>query len=532
MYDYVIVGAGSAGCVLASRLTDDPDVNVLLIEAGPPDSSDNIHVPVALSQLMHSHLDWDYSTLPEPFADRRRIHLPRGRTLGGSSSTNWMVYIRGHRADYDEWRDGGCEGWGYDDLLPYFKRAEDNERGASEYHGVGGPLRVSEGRSRNPMTEAFLEACDQAGQRRNEDFNGAEQDGFGRYQVTQSDGRRCSTAAGYLRPAMSRPNLTVETFLQVHRVLFEGDRAVGVQAERMGELKEVRAEREVVLCGGAYNSPQLLMLSGIGSAQLLTMLQIPVVADLPAVGQNLQDHAASGWLWTHDEPVSLLSAMTDENMTRFESEGSGPLTSNAVETGGFLRSSEVLSAPDLQFHVAGAMLLDEPIYEHGLTIGVYPAKPASRGMLTLRSPDPTVAPFILHNYYAEDSDMQAAMQGLRFASEIAAQPALAPYTVRPYDQPESDSGQDLRAYLRRQTYTAFHPVGTCRMGSDAEDVLDTELRVRGVQGLRVVDASVMPSVVRGNTNAPTIAIAERAADLIRGVEPLSAATPKAVAAGA
>ena len=291
MYDYVIVGAGSAGCVLASRLTDDPDVSVLLIEAGPPDSSDNIHVPVALSQLMHSQLDWDYSTLPERFADRRRIHLPRGKTLGGSSSTNWMVYIRGHRADYDEWRDEGCEGWGYDDLLPYFKRAEDNERGASEYHGVGGPLRVSEGRSRNPMTEAFLEACDQAGQRRNEDFNGAEQDGFGRYQVTQSDGRRCSTAVGYLRPAMSRPNLTVETFLQVHRVLFEGDRAVGVQAERMGELKEVRAEREVILCGGAYNSPQLLMLSGIGSAERLTMLQIPVVADLPAVGQNLQDHA-------------------------------------------------------------------------------------------------------------------------------------------------------------------------------------------------------------------------------------------------
>jgi choline dehydrogenase len=274
------------------------------------------------------------------------------------------------------------------------------------------------------------------------------------------------------------------------------------------------------------------MLSGIGSAELLTMLQLPVVADLPAVGQNLQDHAASGWLWTHDEPVSLLSAMSDENMARFESEASGPLTSNAVETGGFLRSSEELSAPDLQFHVAGAMLLDEPIYEHGLTIGVYPAKPASRGMLTLRSPDPTVAPFILHNYYAEDSDMQAVMQGLRFASEIAAQPALAPYTVRPYDQPESDSGQDLRAYLRRHTYTAFHPVGTCRMGSDAEAVLDTELRVRGVQGLRVIDASVMPSVVRGNTNAPTIAIAERAADLIRGVEPLAPATPKAVAAGA
>jgi choline dehydrogenase len=532
MFDYVIVGAGSAGCVLASRLTEDPDVSVLLIEAGPPDSSENIHVPLAFPQLLHSQLDWDYSTLPEPFADRRRIHLPRGKTLGGSSSINWMVYIRGHRADYDEWRDGGCEGWGYEDLLPYFKRSEDNERGASQYHGAGGPMAVSDGRSRNPMTEAFLEACDQAGQRRNEDFNGTEQDGFGRYQVTQGDGRRCSTAVGYLRPAGSRPNLTVETFLQVHRLLFEGDRAVGVQAERLGELHEFRAEREVILCGGAYNSPQLLMLSGIGPAELLTMLQIPVVADLPAVGENLQDHPGSGWLWTHDEPVSLLTAMNDENLELFSSEGSGPLTSNGVETGGFLRSREELPAPDLQFHVAGAMLVDEPIYEHGITIAAYPAKPVSRGTVTLRSPDPTVAPFILHNYYSEDSDLQTVMHGLRVASEIADQPALAPYTVRPYDPPASDSEEDLRAYVRRHTYTTFHPVGTCRMGSDAEAVVDTELRVQGVQGLRVIDASIMPSIVRGNTNAATIAIAERAADVIRGVEPPTSAPPKAVAAGA
>jgi choline dehydrogenase len=531
MYDYVIVGAGSAGCVLASRLTEDPDVSVLLIEAGPPDSSENIHIPLAFSQLLHSQLDWDYSTLPEPFADRRRIHLPRGKTLGGSSSINWMVYIRGHRADYDEWRERGCEGWGYDELLPYFKRSEDNERGASEYHGAGGPLKVSDGRSRNPITEAFLEACDQSGQPRNEDFNGAEQDGFGRYQLTQGDGRRCSTAVGYLHPAMSRPNLTVETYTQVHRVLFEGERAVGVQAERLGELRELRAEREVILCGGAYNSPQLLMLSGIGSAELLSMLEIPVVADLPAVGQNLQDHAGSGWLWTHDEPVSLLTAMNAENLALFERAGFGPLTSNGVETGGFLRSRDELPAPDLQFHVAGAMLLDEPIYEHGFTLAVYTAKPTSRGMVTLRSPDPTVAPYILHNYYSDDADMQTIMRGLRFASEIAAQPALAPYTSRPYDQPASDSEQDLRAYLRRHTYTTFHPVGTCRMGSDAEAVLDTELRVRGVEGLRVIDASVMPSIVRGNTNAPTIAIAERAADLLRGLEPLAPAAPRAVAAG-
>jgi choline dehydrogenase len=530
MYDYVIVGAGSAGCVLAARLTEDPDVSVLLIEAGPPDSIENIHVPLAFSQLIHSQVDWDYSTLPEPFADRRRVQLPRGKTLGGSSSINWMVYIRGHRADFDEWRDGGCEGWGYDDLLPYFKRSEDNERGASEYHGAGGPLAVSEGRSRNPMTEAFLEACDQASQLRNDDFNGAEQDGFGRYQVTQGDGRRCSTAVGYLHPAMSRANLTVEPFTLVHRVLFENGRAVGVEASRLQELKEFRAAREVILCGGAYNSPQLLMLSGVGSPELLTMLQIPVVAELPAVGQNLQDHAGSGLLWTHDEPVSLLTAMTDENAELFAREGSGPLTSNGVETGGFLRTREDLPAPDLQFHAAGAMLLDEPIYEHGFTLAVYPVKPASRGWLTLRSADPTVAPFILHNYYAEDSDMETIMRGLRFAYEIAAQPALARYITRPYDEPATDSDEDLRAYLRRQTYTTFHPVGTCRMGSDAEAVLDNELRVRGVDGLRVIDASVMPSVTRGNTNAATIAIAERAADLLRGLEQVRGEVPKAAAA--
>lgn len=518
MYDYVIVGAGSAGCVLAARLTEDPDVSVLLVEAGPPDTVESIHVPAAAAQLFHSQLDWDFSTLPEPFADNRRIHLPRGKTLGGSSSINWMVYIRGHRADFDGWRDGGCEGWGYDDLLPYFKRAEDNERGASEYHGTGGPLTVSDGRSRNPITEAFLEACDQDGRERNDDFNGPEQDGFGRYQVTQREGRRCSTAVGYLHPAMSRLNLTVETFMQVHRVLFEHGRAVGVQATRMGETgkpHEFRAEREVILCGGAYNSPQLLMLSGVGSAELLTTLQIPVVADLPAVGQNLQDHSGTGLLWTHDEPVSLLSAASEENMALFAAEGRGPLTSNAVETGGFLRTSAELPAPDLQFHAVPAVVLDEPIYEHGFTLAICPLKPASRGMLSLRSPDPTVAPFILHNYYAEDSDMQTMLEGLRIASEIGAQPALAPYTSRLYDEPASESEADTRAYIRRQTYTFFHPVGTCRMGSDADAVLDTQLRVRGVEGLRVVDASVMPSVVRGNTNAATIAIAERAADLIR-----------------
>ncbi|MGH2904423.1 MAG: GMC family oxidoreductase [Solirubrobacteraceae bacterium] len=515
MYDYVIVGAGSAGCVLAARLTEDPDVSVLLIEAGPPDTIENIHVPVAFGQLFRTQVDWDYSTTAEPFVDRRRIYLPRGKTLGGSSSTNAMVYIRGNRADYDGWREAGCEGWGFDDLLPYFKRAEDNERGADELHGSGGPLTVSDDRAPNPITDAFLEACTQAGRLANDDFNGPEQDGFGRYQRTQRDGRRCSTAVAYLHPAMSRPNLTVETYLQVHRVLFEGERAVGVQGARLGEMHALRATREVILCGGAYNSPHLLMLSGVGSAEILSMLQIPVVQDLGSVGRNLQDHAATGLSWAHDEPVSLLGALTEENLAAFVGEGRGPLTSNIAEAGGFIRSSSDLDAPDIQFHAAPALYVDEPVFEHGFGVAPCVLTPASRGVVAPLSPDPTAKPYILHNYHAEESDMARTVEGLRVALEITRQPALARYTRRRYYTPASDSEEDLRAHIRQQTFTLYHPVGTCRMGDDAEAVVDTELRVRGVQGLRVVDASVMPTVPRGNTNAPTVAIAERAADLIR-----------------
>jgi choline dehydrogenase len=514
-YDYVIVGAGSAGCVLAARLSEDPSVSVALIEAGPPDTIENIHVPVAFSALFRTQVDWDYSTAAEPCADRRRIYLPRGKTLGGSSSINAMIYIRGNRADYDGWREGGCEGWGFDDLLPYFKRAEDNERGASELHGAGGPLSVCGDRAPNPITDAFLEACAQAGLPANEDFNGAAQDGFGRYQRTQREGRRCSAAVAYLHPAMSRPNLTVETYTQVHRVLFEGERALGVQAARLGELHELRATRETILCGGTYNSPHLLMLSGVGPAELLTLLQIPVVQDLRSVGQNLQDHPASGLSWAHDEPVSLLNALSEENLAAFLTEGRGPLTSNVAEAGGFIRSNPDLDAPDIQFHAAPALYVDEPVFEHGFGVAPCVLTPASRGLLAPLSPDPTAKPYILHNYLSEESDMARMLEGMRVAMEIARQPALAPYTRRPFYTPASDSEEDLQAYIRQQTFTLYHPVGTCRMGSDAEAVVDTELRVRGIEGLRVIDASVMPTVPRGNTNAPTIAIAERAADLIR-----------------
>jgi choline dehydrogenase-like flavoprotein len=518
MYDYVIVGAGSAGCVLAARLSEDPDVKVLLIEAGPPDGIDNIHVPVAFGQLFRTQVDWDYSTVLEPHVNRRRIYIPRGKTLGGSSSINAMIYIRGSRADYDQWRDDGCEGWGFDDLLPYFRRSEDNERGASELHGAGGALSVCESRSRNPISQAFLDAAAAAGHQLNDDFNGHAQEGFGFYQVTQRNGRRCSAAVAYLHPAMARPNLTVETYLQVHRVLFDGTRAVGVAGERLGEMSEFRAEREVILCGGSYNSPQLLMLSGVGPAEPLTMLQIPVVADRPTVGQNLQDHPAAGVAWTHDDERSLLSAMTDENLAEFSEHGRGPLTSNVAEVGGFIRTRPELPAPNIQYHAAPALYIDEglnPVPEHGFGVAPCMLKPASRGIVSLMSPDPTAKPFVLHNYYAEDGDMQAMVDGLRTVLEICRQDPLAPFTRRSYYLPESESDDDLRAFIRQQTFTLYHAVGTCRMGNDEESVVDTELRVRGVERLRVVDASVMPSVTRGNTNAPTIAIAERASDLIR-----------------
>src|SRR4051794_23961112 len=352
MYDYIVVGAGSAGCVLAARLSEDENVNVLLIEAGPPDTLENIHIPLGVTAIARTAVDWDLWTGHEPHCDGRRFYLPRGKTLGGSSSTNAMVYIRGNAADYDAWRDAGCDGWGYSDLLPYFKRAEDNERGASDYHGAGGPLAVSEGRHPNPMMDAVVEAGIQAGLGANDDFNGPTQDGMGHYQLTQRDGRRCSASVAYVHPALARPNLTVECGVHVARVVFDGLRAVGVEGTRLGEAVTFNCEREVILAGGAYNSPQLLMLSGIGPAEHLASRLIMPIADRPAVGRNLQDHVTIWAMWRSDEPVSLASAMSpaniEANVVEFETKGTGPLTSNAAEVGGLARSRDGLAAPDPQ----------------------------------------------------------------------------------------------------------------------------------------------------------------------------------------
>jgi choline dehydrogenase len=515
MYDYVIVGAGSAGCVLANRLSEDPDVQVLLLEAGPPDTADFIHIPAAFAANYRSGVDWDLGSGLEPGLDDRRIYLPRGKTLGGSSSINAMIYIRGNPADYDEWSELG---WGWDDVLPYFLRAEDNVRGASQHHGVGGPLRVSDSLARTGLSEAFIDAAAARGLPASEDFNGPRQDGIGWYQLTTRDGRRGSTAVSYLHPVMDRPNLTVETHVHAHRVLFDGTRAVGVVGSRLSELLEFRAEREVIVSAGAYLSPQILWLSGIGRPDELALLQLPTVAEVPGVGLGLQDHPAFGATFICEEPVSLKDALTEENLALW-AQGGGPLSSNVAEAGGFLRTRDDLGAPDVQFHMVAAMHEQEglvPPPAHGFTLSVCVVKPQSRGQVAVVSPDPTTKPFILHNYFAEPEDMRSAVAGLRTGLEIARTAPLAQYAQIAHSAPPSDSDADLEAHIRHTAQTIYHPTSTCRMGVDDLAVVDPELRVRGVEGLRVVDASIFPSVPRGNTNAPTIAVAEKASDLIRG----------------
>jgi choline dehydrogenase len=530
VYDYIIIGAGSAGCVLANRLSEDPAVKVLLLEAGPRDRHPFIHMPAGLSKLAgNTRINWDYSTAPEPQLDNRVLWWPRGKVLGGSSSINAMCYVRGVAADYDGWAAQGAEGWDWNSVLPYFRRAEGNARGGDALHGGDGPLSVSELRHVNVLSRAFIEAGQEAGYARNDDFNGPTQQGFGLYQVTQRDGARCSAAVAYLDPARPRPNLTVHTGAMVSRITFDPAssrrRANGVVYSAFGKAFHQPAAQEVLLCGGAINSPQLLMLSGVGPAAPLRRLAIDVVADVPGVGTNLQDHLDICTLQHSTQAVSYDRIGDLRVAFDYYLRGrSGPGTSNIAEAGAFVRSR---LAPDqradIQLHFIPAMLDDHGRHRlkgDGYTLHACHLRPRSRGRVVLASNRAADKPRIEANYLSDDEgfDLKMMLECAKLSRDVFAQPAFDPFRGAPIHPDRNDlDDSELVAYIRAKAETVYHPVGTCRMGGDEHAVVDPALRVRGVEGLRVVDASVMPTLPGGNTNAPTIMIAERAADLIRGL---------------
>ncbi len=520
MFDYVIIGAGSAGCVLANRLTEDPAVRVLLLEAGGPDKKQEIQIPAAFPKLFKTDSDWAYQTEPEPQLENRSIFWPRGKTLGGSSAINAMVYSRANRADHDRWREEfGVSGWSYEEMLPYYKKSEHNERWENRWHGRGGPLNVSDARSVNPLSREFVEAGRAAGIPLNEDFNGETQEGIGIFQVTLKGGRRCSAAAAFLKPAMARPNLTIRTGAQVTRLLFDKTRAVGVAFVHEGREQQATAAREILLSGGTINSPQTLMLSGIGPADHLRSRDIPVILDLPGVGQNLQDHPLIGVEFECTQPIGLHKADNALNILRYLLFRNGPLSSNVAEAGAFLRTRSNLPAPDLELIFAPVFYMESGMANpdlHGFSIGTVVQHPESRGQIRLRSNDPLEAPAIHANYFAEESDMLTAVEGVRISRELLHAKPFDRFRGKEWWPGETArTEQDLVQHVRRTSETLYHPVGTCRIGIDALAVVDERLRVRGIDGLRVVDASVIPAQTTGHTHAPVLALAEKAADLIR-----------------
>ena len=523
-FDYIIVGAGSAGCVLANRLTADGKHSVLLLEAGPEDSHLWIHIPLGYGRLFKEKaVNWMYQTEPEPGLNGRNVFQPRGKVLGGSSSINGLLYVRGQHEDYDRWRQHGNLGWGFDDVLPYFKKAEDQTRGVDDFHGVGGPLPVSDWRHADPLSAAFVDAAAEVGFPKNSDFNGATQEGAGFFQTTTKGGRRASTAVAYLRPAKTRPNLHVETSALAERVLFEGRRAAGVAYRAAGIPRTARARKEVLISGGAFNSPQLLQLSGVGPADLLRQHSVEVVLDAPGVGNDLQDHMQVRVVMRCSQAITLNDIVNNPvrkvlTGLRYAAFRTGPLTIAAGTSGAFFKTNPRLATPDIQIHFLpfSTDKMGEKLHPFsGFTASVCQLRPESRGSLRIKSADPAAPPEIRINYLASDVDRATNVEGLKILRKILHAQALAPYVVEEVDPGDKiTSDEALLAYCRARGTTIYHPTSTCRMGNDPLAVVDQRLRVRGIDGLRVIDASVMPDLVSGNTNAPVIMIAEKASDLI------------------
>jgi choline dehydrogenase len=523
-FDYVIVGAGSAGCVLANRLTAEGKHSVLLLEAGPRDTNIWIHVPLGYGKLFkEKSVNWMYQTEAEPGLGGRQVFQPRGKVLGGSSSINGLLYVRGQHEDYDRWRQRGNVGWGFDDVLPYFKKAENQTRGSDEYHGTGGPLSVSDWRHADPLSEAFVKAAVETGIPFNPDFNGAAQEGAGSFQTTTRRGRRASSAFCYLRPAKGRKNLSVETSALAQRIVFEGRRARAVEYRQNGHVRTARARKEVLVSSGAYNSPQLLQLSGVGPAELLKQHGIAVVLDAPGVGNDLQDHMQVRII-TRCAKMITLNDIVNHPVRRalaglqYAALRRGPLTIAAGTSGAFFKTNPRLATPDIQIHFIpfSTDKMGEKLHSFsGFTASVCQLRPESRGSLKIRSADPAAPPEIRINYLATETDRTAFIDGIRILRKILAAPALKPYCVNEvYPGSEKTSDEELLDFCRKTGSTVYHPTSTCRMGNDPLAVVDQRLRVRGIEALRVVDASVMPDLMSGNTNAPTIMIAEKASDMI------------------
>jgi choline dehydrogenase len=526
-YDFIVTGAGSAGAVVASRLSESGRYTVLLLEAGPPDTNRWIHIPLGFAKtFIDPSVNWKFESAPQPTLDNRRLYLPRGKTLGGTSSINGMVYIRGNHADYDEWRQRGCVGWDWDSVLPFFRKAQNQARGESQYHATGGPLNVSDQPKRFELSDAVLTACEQAGIPRNPDFNGAQQEGCGYYQTTTLNRRRFSTAKAYLDPARSRPNLTIRTGAHATRVLLAGGRATGVEYATAEGRQTAIARQEVVVSGGTYGSPQLLQLSGLGPAQHLQDMGIAVVRDMPAVGSNLHDHFNTYMSWRCTRPITLndLENSWPRKITaaiRYGLFRAGPMASNGIHAGLFTRSDARLERPDLQINLLEWSTLErtkDKVIPHrfpGFTLSPVHLKPDGRGTVRLASPDPLAPPSILFDFLRTEYDMRAVVTGIRLARTIAEQPALRPYIAEEIAPgPATTSDSDMEAFVRQTGISNHHPSSTCAMGTGTNSVVDPRLRVHGIDGLRVADASIMPSVVAGNTNAPSIMIGEKAADII------------------